>query len=55
MDILYRGHHAEYTPPKAKTTDEVLGGQFRGHAFRLRKQKKAGRLTSPYKMKYRGH
>ena len=55
MDILYRGHHADYVPPQSATTDEVLAGKFRGHNFRLRKQAKINLAVSPYKMKYRGH
>ncbi|WP_017326702.1 DUF4278 domain-containing protein [Synechococcus sp. PCC 7336] len=55
MDILYRGHHADYVPPQAPTTDEVLAGKFRGHDFRIRKQVKRNVLRSPFKMRFRGH
>lgn len=55
MDILYRGHRVEYTPPEAPTVDEVLVGQFRGHPFYMKAQKKVSPLRTRYRMQYRGH
>ena len=55
MDIIYRGHRADYNPPKVSNSEEVLTGQFRGHQFSVRKQVRVNPFKSPYRMKFRGH
>lgn len=56
MNIQFHGTNGEYTPPTVVTlTDEVLVGQFRGHAFRVRKQQKVNNSAANYTLKYRGH
>ncbi|MEO0854798.1 MAG: DUF4278 domain-containing protein [Cyanobacteria bacterium J06648_11] len=54
--IQFHGTRCDYVPPTTKATDEVLTGNYRGHAFRVNKQARSNPLAaSKYAMKYRGH
>ncbi len=54
MKLSYRGVTYDYNPPEVVTTNDEVGGKYRGLDWRFRNMKKPPVLQPPVNLKYRG-
>lgn len=54
MKLSYRGVSYDYNPPTVETTDDGVGGKYRGLDWRFRNLKKPPVLQPIVNLKYRG-
>jgi hypothetical protein len=54
MKLSYRGVQYDYNPPVVETTEDVVGGKYRGLDWRFRNMKKPPVLQPRVNLTYRG-
>jgi hypothetical protein len=54
MKLSYRGVEYDYNPPVVETTEDVVGGKYRGLDWRFRNMKKPPMLQPRVNLTYRG-
>lgn len=54
MKLSYRGVTYDYNPPVVETTEDVVGGKYRGLDWRFRNMKKPPVLQPRVNLTYRG-
>lgn len=54
MKLSYRGVQYDYNPPVVESTEDVVGGKYRGLDWRFRNMKKPPMLQPRVNLTYRG-